>query len=94
MRLASHNTSPARPSRFGFTLVELMVVLAIIGVIITLVASASMQVITRRHRPIRKRRFRKYTPCSTPTGKRWCSRPRPSRFRPIFFTATAAPCKA
>jgi prepilin-type N-terminal cleavage/methylation domain-containing protein len=48
MQLRQHSTSPAHRNRLGFTLVELMIVVAIIGVIVTLVASASMQVISRQ----------------------------------------------
>lgn len=52
MQLPKHTTSPDTRIRSGFTLVELMVVVAIIGIIITLVASASMQVITRQRAAI------------------------------------------
>src|SRR5437016_6145027 len=48
MRLPKHSMSPARRSRSGFSLVELMIVLAIIAVVVSLAASASMQVITRQ----------------------------------------------
>jgi prepilin-type N-terminal cleavage/methylation domain-containing protein len=48
MKLPTHTTFRAPGYRSAFTLVELMVVIAIIGVIVTLAASGTMQVITRQ----------------------------------------------
>src|SRR6266851_3018876 len=48
MKLLKHSTSRAACRRAGFTLIELMIVLAIIGVVVSLAASATMQVITRQ----------------------------------------------
>ena len=48
MRLPTHSTSQANRCHAGFTLVELMVVVAIVAVVISLGASATMQVIPRQ----------------------------------------------
>src|SRR5260370_42225818 len=48
MKLPTSALSLAPRSRPGFTFVELMIVMAIIGVVVSLVASATMQVIIRQ----------------------------------------------
>src|SRR5207237_5929146 len=48
MKLPTHTTFRAPRYRAAFTLIELMVVIAIIGIVVTLAASGTMQVIARQ----------------------------------------------